>query len=221
MHGADQRGISPRPRLRNSTLFFYYEERKPKLICFLSLLSTFHASSRRSSIIMSRNDDLAYGKYYESERGSGDGSRGLSDTFKKLKDTYKSHSKPSQGQGGDPNVSAVPQTSNDSTAHDGERTRTKIKAPTDTVTRLQLSRGNSTIPAPTQTSRPSKSGHKRRTNCPGSWESSKEQSPTSGPDWRPRLAQPSTPRPTLSMDQPSRRPSTALAVSHLLGNTTK
>lgn len=47
---------------------------------------------------MSQNDDLAYGRYYESERGSGDGSRGLSDTFKKFKDTYKSHSKPS-GQG--------------------------------------------------------------------------------------------------------------------------
>jgi phospholipase D1/2 len=47
---------------------------------------------------MSQNDDLAYGRYYDSERGSGDGSRGLGDTFKKLKDTYKSHSQPS-GQG--------------------------------------------------------------------------------------------------------------------------
>ncbi|OOQ84900.1 phospholipase D [Penicillium brasilianum] len=47
---------------------------------------------------MSQNDDLAYGRYYESERGSGDGSRGLSDTFKKFKDTYKTHSKPT-GQG--------------------------------------------------------------------------------------------------------------------------
>ncbi|KAJ5812930.1 Phospholipase D family [Penicillium robsamsonii] len=41
---------------------------------------------------MSKQDDLAYGGYYEgAERGSGDGSRGLGDTFKKLRDTYKSH----------------------------------------------------------------------------------------------------------------------------------
>ncbi|CAG7959926.1 unnamed protein product [Penicillium nalgiovense] len=41
---------------------------------------------------MSKQDDLAYGGYYQgSERGSGDGSRGLGDTFKKLRDTYKSH----------------------------------------------------------------------------------------------------------------------------------
>jgi hypothetical protein len=59
---------------------------------------------------MSQNDDLAYGRYYDSERGSGDGSRGLSDTFKKFKDTYKSHSKPSgQGynQSGAPGVSTI------------------------------------------------------------------------------------------------------------------
>ncbi|KAJ5690612.1 Phospholipase D/Transphosphatidylase [Penicillium macrosclerotiorum] len=44
-----------------------------------------------------QNDDLAYGRYHESERGS-DGSRSLGDTFKKFRDTYKSHqgsSKPS------------------------------------------------------------------------------------------------------------------------------
>lgn len=40
-----------------------------------------------------QTDDLAYGRYHESDRGaSSDGSRGLSDTFKKLRDTYKSHS---------------------------------------------------------------------------------------------------------------------------------
>lgn len=40
-----------------------------------------------------QNDDLAYGRYYETDRGStGDGTRGLSDTFKKFRDTYKSHS---------------------------------------------------------------------------------------------------------------------------------
>lgn len=47
---------------------------------------------------MSKQDDLAYGGYYQgAERGSGDGSRGLGDTFKKLRDTYKSHGS-SQGQ---------------------------------------------------------------------------------------------------------------------------
>ncbi|KXG47885.1 Phospholipase D/Transphosphatidylase [Penicillium griseofulvum] len=41
---------------------------------------------------MSKQDDLAYGGYYDgAERGSGEGSRGLGDTFKKLRDTYKSH----------------------------------------------------------------------------------------------------------------------------------
>lgn len=40
-----------------------------------------------------RDDDLAYGQYHESERGaSGEGIRGLGDTFKKLRDTYKAHS---------------------------------------------------------------------------------------------------------------------------------
>ncbi|KAJ5894676.1 Phospholipase D/Transphosphatidylase [Penicillium taxi] len=38
-----------------------------------------------------QNNDLAYGGYYEAERGS-DGSRGLSDTFKKFRDTYGSYS---------------------------------------------------------------------------------------------------------------------------------
>ena len=59
---------------------------------------------------MSQNEDLAYGHYYESERGSGDGSRGLSDTLKMFKDTYKSHSKPStQGyQGGYQGVWLIP-----------------------------------------------------------------------------------------------------------------
>lgn len=56
---------------------------------------------------MSRqDDDLAYGKYYESERGaaSGDANRGLvGDTFKKLRDTYKTHS--SQNQPGYQGVS--------------------------------------------------------------------------------------------------------------------
>ena len=52
---------------------------------------------------MSRQeDDLAYGRYYESERGSGDGSRGFGDTFKKLRDTYKTHSS-SQPSGQAPN----------------------------------------------------------------------------------------------------------------------
>lgn len=38
---------------------------------------------KSSSIVMSQqNNDLAYGGYYEAERG--DGSRGLSDTFKKI-----------------------------------------------------------------------------------------------------------------------------------------
>lgn len=47
---------------------------------------------------MSKQDDLAYGGYYQgAERGSGDGSRGLGDTFKKLRDTYKTHGS-SQGQ---------------------------------------------------------------------------------------------------------------------------
>jgi hypothetical protein len=62
------------------------------------------------SVTMSQNNDLAYGRYYESDRGSGEGSRGLSDTFKKLKDTYKSHSKPSgqgYGQGGAQGVSVI------------------------------------------------------------------------------------------------------------------
>lgn len=55
---------------------------------------------------MSRQDDhLAYGSYYESERGaSGDASRGLGDTFKKLRDTYKAHSS-SQNQSGYQGVS--------------------------------------------------------------------------------------------------------------------
>jgi len=47
---------------------------------------------------MSQKDDLAYGGYYQAERGSGDGSRGLGDTFKKLRDTYKSHSSSQSGQ---------------------------------------------------------------------------------------------------------------------------
>ncbi|KAJ5488689.1 hypothetical protein N7539_003579 [Penicillium diatomitis] len=58
---------------------------------------------------MSQNNDLAYGKAYGSERGSGDGSRGFGDTFKKLKDTYKSYSQPSgqaSGQAGAQNVNA-------------------------------------------------------------------------------------------------------------------
>ncbi|KAJ6069021.1 hypothetical protein N7499_010908 [Penicillium canescens] len=45
---------------------------------------------------MSNQDDLAYGGYYQAERGSGDGSRGFGDTFKKLRDTYKSHQGSSQ-----------------------------------------------------------------------------------------------------------------------------
>ncbi|KAJ5770308.1 uncharacterized protein N7511_002359 [Penicillium nucicola] len=45
---------------------------------------------------MSHQDDLAYGGYYQSERGSGDGSRGFGDTFKKLRDTYKTHQSSSQ-----------------------------------------------------------------------------------------------------------------------------
>ncbi|KAJ5295633.1 hypothetical protein N7508_010454 [Penicillium antarcticum] len=45
---------------------------------------------------MSNKDDLAYGGYYQAERGSGDGSRGFGDTFKKLRDTYKSHQGSSQ-----------------------------------------------------------------------------------------------------------------------------
>lgn len=45
---------------------------------------------------MSNPDDLAYGGYYQAERGSGDGSRGFGDTFKKLRDTYKTHSSSSQ-----------------------------------------------------------------------------------------------------------------------------
>lgn len=39
-------------------------------------------------------DHLAYGghgNYQGAERGSGDGTRGFGDTFKKLRDTYKSH----------------------------------------------------------------------------------------------------------------------------------
>ncbi|KAG0158289.1 hypothetical protein PDIDSM_5802 [Penicillium digitatum] len=41
---------------------------------------------------MSNQNDLAYGGYYQgTEPGSGDGSRGLGDTFKKLRDTYTSH----------------------------------------------------------------------------------------------------------------------------------
>ncbi|KAJ5098105.1 hypothetical protein N7532_005106 [Penicillium argentinense] len=51
---------------------------------------------------MSRQeDDLAYGRYYESSRGStGDSARGLmGDTFKKLKDTYKTHQGSSQHSG--------------------------------------------------------------------------------------------------------------------------
>ena len=39
-----------------------------------------------------QNDDMAYGHYYDSSRGSGDTSRGFGDTFKKLRDTYKAHS---------------------------------------------------------------------------------------------------------------------------------
>lgn len=47
-----------------------------------------------------QEDDLAYGRYYEQQRGSGgDSSRGLSDTFKKLKDTYKSHQSSGQSHG--------------------------------------------------------------------------------------------------------------------------
>ena len=49
-----------------------------------------------------QNDDLAYGGYYDSQRGSGDNSRGLGDTFKKLRDTYKTHqssSRPGQPSG--------------------------------------------------------------------------------------------------------------------------
>lgn len=53
-------------------------------------------------------DDLAYGGYYQgAERGSGDGSRGLGDTFKKLRDTYKSHSSQS-GQSGQANQTYNP-----------------------------------------------------------------------------------------------------------------
>jgi phospholipase D1/2 len=47
-----------------------------------------------------KEDDLAYGRYYESQRGSGgDSSRGLSDTFKKLKDSYKTHQSSGQNHG--------------------------------------------------------------------------------------------------------------------------
>ncbi|KAI1838973.1 hypothetical protein CBS147337_698 [Penicillium roqueforti] len=50
---------------------------------------------------MSNQDDLAYGGYYQgSERGSGDGSRGLGDTFKKFRDTYKSHGSSGPGNQG-------------------------------------------------------------------------------------------------------------------------
>ncbi|KAJ5083562.1 hypothetical protein N7456_012989 [Penicillium angulare] len=70
------------------------------------------------------NDDLAYGGYYESSRGSGDNSRGLGGTFKKLRDTYKTHSSSSQpsgqpGQSGQPYNQPYSQSSNPSSNQQG------------------------------------------------------------------------------------------------------
>ncbi|KAJ5736995.1 uncharacterized protein N7483_002120 [Penicillium malachiteum] len=59
-----------------------------------------------------QNDDLAYGGYYDSSRGSGDTSRGFGDTFKKLRDTYKSHSSSSQAQPSGQSGQPYNQTSN-------------------------------------------------------------------------------------------------------------
>ncbi|CAI7633819.1 unnamed protein product [Penicillium bialowiezense] len=68
-------------------------------------------------------DDLAYGGYYQgAERGSGDGSRGLGDTFKKLRDTYKSHSSQS-GQSGQANQTYNP------TGYQGQNYPTQTEPP--------------------------------------------------------------------------------------------
>jgi hypothetical protein len=89
--GADLKTVAPRSagilfsRWFSSILISYF------LFILLPLLRII------SILKMSQKDDLAYGGYYQGERGSGDGSRGLGDTFKKLRDTYKSHSS-SSGQ---------------------------------------------------------------------------------------------------------------------------
>lgn len=129
---------------------------------------------------MSQNDDLAYGRYYESNRGSGDGSRGLSDTFKKLKDTYKGNSKPpGQGynQGGAQGVSVVlaiaAQTFSNVFTRD-RITRTRVKAHTDTAT---VSKDNRVSRASSSTirvkPRSTRIDPRRRINFTASWARSK------------------------------------------------
>lgn len=132
---------------------------------------------------MSQNDDLAYGRYYESERGSGDGSRGLSDTFKKLKDTYKGHSKPSgQGyyQGGAQGVSVVyaiaSQIPPNASTPRNRITRTRVKAQPDIATASKVSKDNqarasSSIPRVNPHS--TKGDPRRRINFKASWARSK------------------------------------------------
>jgi hypothetical protein len=124
---------------------------------------------------MSQNDDLAYGRYYESERGSGDGPRGLSDTFKKLKDTYKSHSKPSgQGynQGGAQGVSVAyaiaSQILPNAFTRRNRITRSRVKHRTDIAT---VSRASSSI---LRVNPPStKGGPRKKINFKASWARSK------------------------------------------------
>jgi phospholipase D1/2 len=130
---------------------------------------------------MSQNDDLAYGRYYESERGSGDGSRGLSDTFKKFKDTYKSHSKPSgQGynQGGAPGVSGtlkiVLQTLSNEFSHRNRPTRTRVKPHTDTATASKASKASKLKSNITRVrTRSTKDAPRKKTKLVASWARSK------------------------------------------------
>jgi hypothetical protein len=133
---------------------------------------------------MSQNDDLAYGRYYESERGSGDGSRGLSDTFKKLKDTYKGHSKPSgQGynQGGAQGVRLVLaialQILSNAFTRRHRITRTRVKPHTDIATVSKVSKDNQVSRASSSilrvNPRSTKGGPRRRINFKASWARSK------------------------------------------------
>ena len=133
---------------------------------------------------MSQNDDLAYGRYYESERGSGDDSRGLSDTFKKFKDTYKGHSKPSgQGysQGGAQGVSVVyaiaSQIPSNVFTHRSRTTRTRVKPHTDIATVSKVSKDNRVSKASSSilrvNPRSTKGGPRRRINFKASWARSK------------------------------------------------
>lgn len=133
---------------------------------------------------MSQNDDLAYGRYYESERGSGDGPRGLSDTFKKLKDTYKSHSKPSgQGynQGGAQGVSVVyaiaSQILPNAFTRRNRITRSRVKPRTDIATVSKVSMDNQVSRASSSilrvNPRSTRGGPRKMINFKASWARSK------------------------------------------------